>query len=430
MDCKVGEYLGGGGQGEVYKAELAGQFVAVKWYFSHSATSEQREGLELLIKRPAPNNKFLWPMALATAAGIKDFGYVMPLREKKFIGITDLMLGRVNPRFRELVTAGMQLADSYFQLHAQGLCYCDISFGNAFFDPDNGEVLICDNDNIMVNKGKPRIGGTMRFMAPEIVRNEAQPSIETDRFSLAVLLFYMLMINHPLEGAKEASIKAFDQAAMRRLYGDDPLFIFDPGNPSNRPVPGYQDAAQTYWDIYPTFLKNRFIEAFTKGLRDPQNGRVVETLWRRDMLRLRDSIIYCPTPGCGAENFYDGDALRANGGKMNACWKCHNTLPLGFRIRIETHSENKQLVMLNHDSRLYPHHIDPSRAWDFSKPVAEVNRHPTDPKRWGLKNLSDRRWNCSVGNGPMADIEPGRSALLANGTKVNFNGVDAEVRYG
>jgi serine/threonine protein kinase len=43
--------------------------------------------------------------------------------------------------------------------------------------------------------------GTPRFMAPEVVRREAAPSDQTDRYSLAVLLFYLLMGGHPLDGA-------------------------------------------------------------------------------------------------------------------------------------------------------------------------------------------------------------------------------------
>jgi serine/threonine protein kinase len=114
-----------------------------------------------------------------------------------------------------------------------GLCYRDISFGNVFFDPDTGEVLICDNDNVAVDgEGKIGVLGTPRFMAPEIVRGEALPSMHTDVFSLAVLLFYMLIMHHPLEGKRELAIKCLDLPAMNKLYGTDPLFIYDPDDDS------------------------------------------------------------------------------------------------------------------------------------------------------------------------------------------------------
>ncbi len=65
-------------------------------------------------------------------------------------------------------------------------------------------------------------------MAPEIVRGEAVPGTQTDLFSLAVLLFYMFVMHHPLEGKKELAIKCLDLPAMKKLYGTEPLFIFDP----------------------------------------------------------------------------------------------------------------------------------------------------------------------------------------------------------
>ena len=54
-------------------------------------------------------------------------------------------------------------------------------------DPDSGEALICDNDNVAVDKQEQSgVLGTPRFMAPEIVRGEAKPSTQTDLFSLSV----------------------------------------------------------------------------------------------------------------------------------------------------------------------------------------------------------------------------------------------------
>jgi hypothetical protein len=59
------------------------------------------------------------------------------------------------------------------------------------------------------------------------------PSTQTDLFSLAVLLFYMFVMHHPLEGRKELAIKCLDLPAMKKLYGTEPLFIFDPSDDSN-----------------------------------------------------------------------------------------------------------------------------------------------------------------------------------------------------
>ncbi len=82
--------------------------------------------------------------------------------------------------------------------------------------------------------------GTWGFMAPEVCRREVEPNAATDRFSLAILLFYIFMLGHPLKGKRELEL-AFDKSDIdgsRRLCGDDPVFVFDPANASNRPIPG------------------------------------------------------------------------------------------------------------------------------------------------------------------------------------------------
>lgn len=423
MHCVVEDFLGDGGQGEVYRAKLDGKDVALKWYSPISATPEQRKALETSIAKGAPNDKFLWPIELASAENVPDFGYIMPLREERYKSLFDLMKRRIEPSFYALATAGFYLSDGFQHLHSQGLCYRDINFGNVFFDPENGDVLICDNDNVTVNGATiGGVKGTLGFMAPEIVRDEELPSTKTDLFSLAVLLFYMFMIHHPLTGKKEADIRCFDQAAMTKLFGDEPLFIFDPDDHSNEPVKGYQDNPLAYWPIYPQFLRDLFTKAFTDGIKDSLNGRIREIQWKEAMIRLRDSILYCNS--CSTQNFYDADTLKQSGGKLKPCWYCKQEIVLPYRIRID-----KNTIMLNHDTKLYPHHIDENRMYDLSQPVAEVSRHPTNPKIWGLKNLTSEKWSSTKSDGTVQDIIPGKSVPLYSGTKINFGSKQGEIRY-
>src|SRR5215204_493853 len=402
-------------RGDCTVEKLLGKPVALKWYYPTSATPDQQKALEALIKIGAPSDRFLWPMQLATASATTGFGYVMPLRNRRFRSIVDLMKRRIEPSFRALATAGLELSHSYLQLHAKGLCYRDISFGNAFFDPDTGEILICDNDNVAIdNQSRSPVYGTPRFMAPEIVRGDAVPGTQTDLFSLAVLLFYMFVMHHPLEGRKELTIKCLDLPAMKKLYGTEPLFIFDPSDNSNAPDPQYQRNALAFWTVYPRFLRDLFTKAFTDGIRDPQHGRVRESNWRAVMVRLRDSIVYCTH--CNVENFHDG------GEDNDRCWSCRRQLRLPPRVRI-----GKIFVMLNHDTFLFAHHVDEEKKYDFTHPVAAVTKHPVDPEIWGLKNLSLETWSTTNNKGEVKDVSPGRSVTLALGTRINFGHAEGEI---
>ncbi|WP_347990347.1 protein kinase [Methylomonas sp. AM2-LC] len=420
-NCTVKSFLGSGGQGEVYEADLNGVAVALKWYFPQQAKPEQHAALQHLLKIGAPNANFLWPLALASSIDDTNFGYVMPLRPSNYKNISDLVKRRIELSFRQLLTATVELTDSMLQLHAKGLCYRDISFGNFFIDPDKGAILICDNDNVTINGSKiSGTAGTPRFMAPEIVRSESNPNSDSDLFSLSVLLFYLLFLHHPLEGKREATIKCFDLPAMNKLYGFNPLFIFDPNDNSNYPVKGYQENALIYWDIYPQFIKDLFMQSFTNGLND-LHSRVRGSEWRQKLLALKDNVIDCV---CGAENFYD-QAHVEMAEELPLCWSCNQRLILPPRIRIK-HSTQEMTIVLNQGAELYPYHIYSARKNELSPAVAKVVQHPQNPNVWGLKNLSTDTWTFTE-KGTVKTVAQGQSVTLVSGINLNFGQTQAEV---
>jgi len=409
---EIGELLASGGQGEVYLAKRSGNEYALKWYYPDYATQEQLMNLEKLVELGAPSGKFLWPLDLVDSGGL---GYIMPLRENNFEKLNQLMSGNIEPSFRALCTAGFELAHNFLLLHAQGLAYKDISLNNIFIEPNTGDIRICDNDNVVFEgEGKTLVLGTPRFMAPEIVRGEALPSTDTDLFSLATVLFHIFFISHPLEGRREAEIHCVNMAAMQKLHGFEPVFIFDPDDDSNRPVPGIHDAALVFWAIYPEFIREMFTRAFTIGLHNPKE-RVAESEWRQALVRLRDLICYCPK--CGAENFFD-----PNTQIVPDCWRCKNKINPPMRLKLD-----KSIIVLNHDTQLYPHHLDGERRYDFDKPLAKISRHPKNPHIWGLTNMSQNKWVITNADGKMTEVQSTKTATLFSGMKIHFGKMTGEV---
>lgn len=414
---KVVSLLGAGGQGEVYDVENNGKHYALKWYFKHTATEAQKAILNNLVEKGAPDGSFLWPQDLILKAPGESFGYIMPLRPKNYKSIVDMMKRRAEPSFYALCRAAYNLTSGYQKLHAMGYSYRDISFGNLFFDPDTGEVLICDNDNVAANGiDNSSVYGTPRFMAPEIVVGKAKPSRNTDLFSLAVLLFYMFMVGHPLEGKLEADIRCMDIHAMNRLYGTNPVFVFDPVNKTNRPVKGYQDNVLIYWDLYPQSFKNLFIQSFTEGLHAP-NKRVTEKKWLETLANLMSSIIQCPK--CGAEVFFD--ETKASSGISHTCWNCSNTVKMPVSLIIE-----KNRVLLLKDAKIYAHHISGNN--DMNTVVGTVVQNPNNPSLWGIRNDSQENWTYIKADGMQIPVPKGRSAAIAKGVKINFGQMVGEFK--
>jgi DNA-binding helix-hairpin-helix protein with protein kinase domain len=418
--CEVRELIGAGSQGHVYRALLQGGEYAVKWYSPDCATRRQRAAIELLIQKGPPNDRFLWPLDTALCQGFPGFGYLMPLREPRFRSMADLMIREIDPSFRILTHAAIELVDSFLRLHSLGLCCSDISFGNVFLDPETGEVMLGGNDNVVLDgEGVGGVLGTPRFMAPEIIAGLSRACAVSDLHSLAVILFYFFMIHHPLEGRREREIPCLDLRAMQRLYGSEALFIFDPKVGANRPVAGVHNNASLFWNLYPGYVRDIFTRAFTDGLRDPA-ARVKEGEWRSVFIGMRDQIFYCHK--CGAENFLTHDGETPVPIADQPCWACGEIPIPPMRLRLGTHS-----VVLNQDTLLYAHHLAANRRNDYSEIMAEMVPHPKKPDVWGLKNVSPQTWVSTGPSGASAEVATGRSVSLIPGLRIRFGSVEGVI---
>ncbi len=418
--CEIKELIGSGIQGEVYRASFQGRDCALKWYFPSQATPERRAGIERLLVKGAPSDSFLWPCDLALCQDVPSFGYVTPLRPARFRNLGELLSRKIEASFRSVATAGLELADAFLRLHIEGLSYSHFSLGNVFFDPETGAVSLSENDDLAVD-GEDWVGGlgTPRFLAPELIAGNASPSVETDLHTLAVLLFCLLMGHHPLEGRHETEIACLDLEAMKKLYGTNALFIFDPKNLANLPVPGIQDNALIFWNFYPGYVRDIFLRAFAVALHEP-SARVNENDWRSMFTRMRDQIYYCDN--CGTESFLSDTGNSPGALAEHECWFCHQPQPPPLRMRLVHHA-----VVLNQDTVLFAHHVDGNRRNDFSQIMAEVSPHPSREGVWGLKNVSAQTWNSFSPTGASVAVTSGRSVSLIPGLRVRFGNVEGTV---
>jgi DNA-binding helix-hairpin-helix protein with protein kinase domain len=415
LSVVIDEFLGAGGQGEVYRVKSPEGDRALKYYFSHTSTARQRENLHQLVDIGFDDTRFLWPLDTLQSHDARRFGYLMQLRPPGWATIPDLLARRVSgATIRTLYRVGINLASAFRSLHARGMAYRDISWGNVFFHPATGRILVCDNDNAMFGGAESGIRGTPKFMAPEVVRGEADPSAETDLHSLAVLLFMVFVNGHPLDGAREAAEMCMDEAAEAKLYGDSPLFLFDPDDRSNKPLPGIHDTVITLWPTLPLELKELFSRSFTSGLSSPSQ-RVTEGEWVKNLSRMHDRIFRCG--GCGKTNVFDKRQHERTGVAGN-CWSCHKP-PLKPPMLLFGRRE----LVLEPDVKLYRHHLSESVDPDYSEPIAELIAHPSKPGRFGLKNLTESTWSKLEADGRTAGVGPGKAARISSALKLDIDGV-------
>ena len=91
--------------------------------------------------------------------------------------------------------------------------------------------------------------------------------------------------------------------------------------------------------------------------------------------------------------------------------------------------DRDDVVMLNHDTLLYPHHLNEQRRYEIAEPVAEVTQHPQNPQIWGLRNLSSQKWTSQNAEGEVNDVEPGKTVTLSSGLQIQFGSREGEVRF-
>ena len=420
----VRQRLGEGTQGEVYLVDGPGGEQVIKWYKPPQATDEQRAAIILIVQRGPPQGdagrRFVWPEDLVTVPGNRQFGYLMRrIDTKRFCELGYVWAHpKVQPNFATLCRICHEMCRSYRALHRTGYCYRDISAGNLLFDPQSGEILICDNDNIGVNRqSKCQVWGTIEYMAPELIRGEAAPSTETDLHSLAVFLFLLWVWHHPMHGKMEYEIRAWDLPAKKKVYGTTPVFVFHPTDNRNE-LPNDPDyaTARKRWNYCPGVLQEYFLEAFMTGLVNPAS-RVSESRWESLFLQLADNIIPCPA--CQAHNLWDPASPALT------CWHCRRPVALPPKLMV-VHPGGKNYLLLRDAAKILRRHVDPY-APDGETVIGEVVRNPNNPQVWGIRNLTASPWSAVMPDGTAKDIPPQRAVPINPGIKIGFGKSSAEI---
>lgn len=311
----VGERVSEGDAFTVYRASAGDAPLAVSWYPDLPGTRSLAKLLTWLVDIGSPHPAFTWPIDTVMSEEMPGFGLVMPLPEPGLESLGQLLSRAESPSFPVLISIARQLVSAFEGLHEAAMCYRDIGLGTILVDADQGAVALVDIDAIAPDHSERYFGSTSPFMAPEVVRGEAPVSWRSDRHSLAVLLFFLFMHGHPLDGSITDPDAGDESEVALRAFGLEPVFVFDPENDTNRPAPG--DQVLLWWPVYPRFVRALFERAFTAGLSDPSSGRVTEEQWLSALARLEDCVWIC---SCRASVFRDPDD------PARRCWNCELTV--------------------------------------------------------------------------------------------------------
>lgn len=398
LQATIVKELGRGGQGIVYLVELLGKQMALKWYLNPQGDKFYKN-LEQNVKTGAPSNAFLWPQYI-TRKEKGSYGYIMPLRPAGYYEFGHYLLARV--QFKSLgaqLNAAMRICDGFYNLHLKGLSYQDLNDGNFFINPESGDVLICDNDNVMPQGDSSGILGKARYMAPEIVGGAAKPDKYSDRFSLAVILFLLFYGNHPFEGSRVLACPCMTEKYEKKFYGSEAVFIYDASDDSNRPVRGVHRNVIRRWPAYPQLLREAFIREFAKDKLANPNKRMIEADWKKLIRQLRDALVVCPK--CGGETFVADKAAPQ-------CMNCGKPFSLAGAIQLPSRE-----ILLTPGTRCC--------LVSDTEPTALVVEVAGDKYPVQLQNVASDKWTVETPSGKLKQIEPQGAMPVKAGLKVAFD---------
>ena len=412
--------LGEGGQGVVYLVTTSsGVDMAFNRYL-HIPEPVFFTNQEKLINSQAPSTAFLWPKAIGCYNG-ERCGYIMSLRPSNYHDLSDFFSagynGKVKANFTSFsakLQAAIHICNAFRKLHIQGYSYQDLNDGSFLINPETGDVLICDIDNICPNNTTiTHILGKARYMAAEILGddlgNRTMPNTNSDRLSLAIILYRLFMLDHPFEGESIIKIPCLTEEIERRKYGKEAVFVYDDIDTSNRPNTKIHRNSVLFWAYCPDSLKRMFKKALShEAIIDP-NNRVSDKDWKELFLELRRKLIVCPKSPKDKDHDFMSDDI------VNKCIRCNDPIVVNTILHF---SDNTDYVVSGH-KLIY--------IGDEMTPVARGVMRTNDDGTYeqGVRNISNTTWNIQTPSGKLMQIEPGRNMPLRNGMQIRFRGDSA-----
>lgn len=400
---QVVKYLASGGQGDVYVVRYGGKEKALKWYKPQALGNPDAfyANLKRNADKGSPDKAFLWPEAV-TERTEGSFGYVMDLRPDGYYELSKILgSSKCNfASFRAATESCIQIVSAFRILHNRGCSYQDLNDGNFFINPKTGDVLICDNDNVAPNGSNTGILGKPRYMAPEIVVGKGQvlPNTQSDRYSLAAILFLILFLSHPLEGKRWLE-PCLTDAIAEKLYGSEPLFIYDPEDKSNGPVKNSPVIER--WNFMPEYLKEAFLDAFSQRALTEPGRRPDEREWLKQLVRFRSDIVKC---SCGNEVFVQNVAT-------TKCDACGRKVTIEHAIGLPNYK-----VTAAKGSRIYRCQLGICNADDALNPVLSVVAKPDGAL--GIRNMTQDILAAYTPSGNPKQVQPQEVIPFKQGIKI------------
>lgn len=201
--------IGKGGEGTIYGTSLPD--TVAKVYFARQLTKERRDKLQAMLELKPRIDGLCWPQAMLYTADGGWVGYLMPRAQGKELARTVFHPGRNNAALtaqgwtrRSLALIAANIAAVFARMHRGNILMGDINPRNFLVTQDCA-VFLVDCDSYQFGDFRCPVG-TPLYTPPEVHKQMRMAgredygylrTVENERYSLAVLLFEILMLGKP-----------------------------------------------------------------------------------------------------------------------------------------------------------------------------------------------------------------------------------------
>lgn len=227
-DYVLEQLIGAGGMGKVFRARIkeTGECVAIK------ALLKSRQTDPRAVQRFVQEAQVLKKLSHPGIVGIRGLGrfpsgghfmvqdYVEGGDLESLLAHGPLSASHALRLFEQIVTATAHA-------HRLGVVHCDLKPANVLVDTGEHALVTDFGFACLLHpaaKSQQSIGGTVGYLAPELLRHDARPSTRADVYSLGVLLQRMLTGSAapPLKYSPGALHQNALERVLRRSLADDP----------------------------------------------------------------------------------------------------------------------------------------------------------------------------------------------------------------
>jgi len=284
--------LGKGGEGQVF--ELVNNSAQVLKIYTELLTPLKVSKLRLMAS--LANNTLrqyaAWPDDVVTAPNGQVVGFTM----QKLVDYYPLHMlfspmdrKRLFPDkgYNFLVHVARNLATAFYALHSAGLVVGDVNEGNILVNA-RGMIAFIDCDSFQIKNGNSYHFcevGVPRYTPPELLEktsfNNVVRTVNTDAFSMAVLIFQLLFLGrHPFAGKNLTQEDIEEETAIKRR-----LFAYSTRNLKNKLSPP-NDSFNINW-LTPE-LSNLFHNAF-----EQEDNRPLPAEWATALGAFMQTLVGC-----------------------------------------------------------------------------------------------------------------------------------------